>query len=110
MKSLSSGAPYLRAQQSAEAPSTPIPASAPWRRGAAASARRAEEMLMDAGGKRALDAIVKLAKPDGGIYDKIVPHYITAVSVMARRPRRSSGRPDSARREGPRVSRRAPSR
>ena len=25
----------------------------------------------------------KLAKPDGGIYDKIVPHYITAVSVMA---------------------------
>jgi squalene-hopene/tetraprenyl-beta-curcumene cyclase len=40
-------------------------------------------MLMDAGGGKALDAIAKLAKPDGGIYDKAIPHYITAVSVMA---------------------------
>ncbi len=30
-----------------------------------------------------LDSIVKLAKPDGGIYDKTVPHYVTAISVMA---------------------------
>jgi squalene-hopene/tetraprenyl-beta-curcumene cyclase len=32
---------------------------------------------------KALDSIAAMAKPDGGIYDKAVPHYITAVSVMA---------------------------
>jgi squalene-hopene/tetraprenyl-beta-curcumene cyclase len=32
---------------------------------------------------RALDSLVKLAKPDGGIYEQIIPHYITAVSVSA---------------------------
>jgi squalene-hopene/tetraprenyl-beta-curcumene cyclase len=31
----------------------------------------------------ALDALVKLQKPDGGIYERDLPHYITAVSVMA---------------------------
>jgi squalene-hopene/tetraprenyl-beta-curcumene cyclase len=31
----------------------------------------------------ALDAFVKLAKPDGGIYEQAIPHYITAVSVSA---------------------------
>jgi squalene-hopene/tetraprenyl-beta-curcumene cyclase len=30
-----------------------------------------------------LDAFVKLAKPDGGMYENIIPHYITAVSVSA---------------------------
>jgi squalene-hopene/tetraprenyl-beta-curcumene cyclase len=30
-----------------------------------------------------LDAFAKLAKPDGGMYDNIIPHYITAVSVSA---------------------------
>ena len=37
---------------------------------------------MAAAGK-ALDALAKLAKPDGGIYQKDIPHYITAVSMMA---------------------------
>jgi len=32
---------------------------------------------------RTLDALAKLAKPDGGIYEKTIPHYITAVSAMA---------------------------
>jgi squalene-hopene/tetraprenyl-beta-curcumene cyclase len=32
---------------------------------------------------RTLDAIAAMAKPDGGIYDKIIPHYITAVSTSA---------------------------
>jgi squalene-hopene/tetraprenyl-beta-curcumene cyclase len=31
----------------------------------------------------ALDAFVKLAKPDGGMYEQMIPHYITAVSVSA---------------------------
>ena len=29
-----------------------------------------------------LDLIAALAKPDGGIYDRDIPHYVTAVSVM----------------------------
>jgi squalene-hopene/tetraprenyl-beta-curcumene cyclase len=32
---------------------------------------------------KSLDSLAKLAKPDGGIYQKDIPHYITAVSVMA---------------------------
>lgn len=32
---------------------------------------------------RALDSLARLAKPDGGIYDRIIPHYITAVSTTA---------------------------
>ena len=32
---------------------------------------------------KTLDSLRKLAKPDGGIYEKDIPHYITAVSVMA---------------------------
>lgn len=29
-----------------------------------------------------LDALVRLAKPDGGIHNNQVPHYVTAISVM----------------------------
>lgn len=32
---------------------------------------------------KTLDALAKLAKPDGGIYESAIPHYITAVSMMA---------------------------
>jgi squalene-hopene/tetraprenyl-beta-curcumene cyclase len=32
---------------------------------------------------KALDSMVALAKPDGGIYDNQIPHYITAVSASA---------------------------
>jgi squalene-hopene/tetraprenyl-beta-curcumene cyclase len=32
---------------------------------------------------KTLDALVKLSKPDGGIYEKIIPHYITAVATSA---------------------------
>jgi len=32
---------------------------------------------------KTLDSLAKMAKPDGGIYDKAIPHYITAVSMMA---------------------------
>ena len=32
---------------------------------------------------KTLDGLAALAKPDGGIYDKMIPHYITAVSTMA---------------------------
>jgi squalene-hopene/tetraprenyl-beta-curcumene cyclase len=33
--------------------------------------------------KRALDSLVQLQKPDGGIYERDLPDYITSVSVMA---------------------------
>jgi squalene-hopene/tetraprenyl-beta-curcumene cyclase len=84
MKSLASGAAFLRAQQSAEGT---FDANAGVSAVATAALLRQpgvpHGMLMDAGGSKALDAIAKLAKPDGGIYDKAIPHYITAVSVMA---------------------------
>jgi squalene-hopene/tetraprenyl-beta-curcumene cyclase len=40
------------------------------------------QKLLSSTGK-ALDALAKLAKPDGGIYEKDIPHYVTAVSIMA---------------------------
>ncbi len=43
---------------------------------------RAREDALRATGKT-LDYLHGLAKPDGGIYEKDVPHYVTAVSVMA---------------------------
>lgn len=33
--------------------------------------------------KQALDALVQLQKPDGGIYERDLPDYITSVSIMA---------------------------
>ena len=32
--------------------------------------------------EKSLDLIARLAKPDGGIYERAIPHYITAVSTM----------------------------
>jgi squalene-hopene/tetraprenyl-beta-curcumene cyclase len=32
---------------------------------------------------KTLDYLKALAKPDGGIYEKMIPHYITAVSIQA---------------------------
>jgi squalene-hopene/tetraprenyl-beta-curcumene cyclase len=32
---------------------------------------------------KALDSIAAMAKPDGGIYENAIPHYITAVAIMA---------------------------
>lgn len=41
--------------------------------------------------KRALDSLVALQKPDGGIYDRDLPDYITSVAIMALV---AGGRPD----------------
>ena len=32
---------------------------------------------------KTLDFLKSLAKPDGGIYENVIPHYITAVAVQA---------------------------
>lgn len=43
-------------------------------------ANRAEQMRVTG---RALDHLKSLAKPDGGIYERDLPHYLTAVAAMA---------------------------
>ena len=43
-------------------------------------ANKAEQLTATA---KALDYLKSLQKPDGGIYQKDLPHYITAVSIMA---------------------------
>lgn len=40
-----------------------------------------EKALQDVG--KTLDYLRSLAKPDGGIYEKAIPHYVTAVSAQA---------------------------
>ena len=83
MKSLERGAAYLRQQQRPDGTFDAHPGVSAV--AVAALLRQpgiSREKMMEAGGKW-LDAIATLAKPDGGIYAKDVPHYITAVSVMA---------------------------
>ncbi len=81
--SLGKGAEYLRQQQKPDGM---------WENHAGVTAMVAAALLRQPGATKAsqlavtarsLDALAKLAKPDGGIYDKDIPHYITAVSVMA---------------------------
>ncbi|HUK37130.1 MAG TPA: hypothetical protein VLV86_24610, partial [Vicinamibacterales bacterium] len=81
--SLERGAAYLRQQQHADGT---------WENHPGITAMAATALLRQPGVARdkqmatagkTLDALAKLAKPDGGIYDKQIPHYITAVSMMA---------------------------
>lgn len=81
--SLERGAAYLRSQQRPDGTFDNHP-------GVTAMAATAllrqtgvprEKSLQTAG--RALDFLKSLAKPDGGIYEKMIPHYITAVSMQA---------------------------
>ena len=82
-QSLGRAAEYLRQQQGADG----IWEKHPGITGMAATALLRQPgttpaAQMAVAGK-SLDALAKLAKPDGGIYEKMIPHYITAVSVMA---------------------------
>ena len=83
MQSVGRGAEYLRQQQGADG----IWEKHPGITGMAVTALlrmpgTTPAAQMPVAGK-SLDALAKLAKPDGGIYEKMIPHYITAVSVMA---------------------------
>jgi squalene-hopene/tetraprenyl-beta-curcumene cyclase len=77
------GADYLRQQQQPDGM---------WEKHAGITALVVVALLNESGIPReqkmktvepALDALVRLAKPDGGIYDGPIPHYITAVSTTA---------------------------
>lgn len=81
--SLARAAAYLRQQQAADGT---------WEKHPGITAMAATALLKQPGTSPAeqlrvvgktLDGLAALAKPDGGIYDKDIPHYITAVSVMA---------------------------
>ena len=83
MDSLQKAEAYLRSQQKPDGTwenhpgITALAATAILRQPGAARARQLETV------GKTLDALAKLAKPDGGIYEKTIPHYITAVSAMA---------------------------
>ncbi len=82
LQSLARGAAYLRTQQREDG----IWENHPGITGMAATALLRQPgttpaAQMAVAGK-SLDALAKLAKPDGGIYENAIPHYITAVSVM----------------------------
>ena len=80
--SLDKAAAYLRQQQQPDGM---------WEKHPGISGLAATALLRMPGEKAAqlqvvgktLDEFVKMAKPDGGIYEKAIPHYITAVSVGA---------------------------
>jgi squalene-hopene/tetraprenyl-beta-curcumene cyclase len=82
-ESLAKAEAYLRSQQKADGT---------WENHPGITALAATSLLRQPGASRAkqlesvgrtLDSLVKLAKPNGGIYDTTIPHYITAVSTMA---------------------------
>lgn len=83
VESLNSAAAYLKLQQKpngfwdANPGVSAVAAAALLRQTGVDQAKRLENV------GKALDSIAAMAKPDGGIYDKAIPHYITAVSVMA---------------------------
>ena len=80
--SMNKGAAYLVSQQKPDGT---------WENNAGISAMAAGALLRQPGAHdeamrstgKTLDYLRGLAKPDGGIYDKVVPHYVTAVSLMA---------------------------
>jgi squalene-hopene/tetraprenyl-beta-curcumene cyclase len=83
MDSLNSAAAYLKLQQKpngmwdANPGVSAVAAAALLRQTGVSQAKRFENV------GSALDTIAAMAKPDGGIYEKDIPHYITAVAVMA---------------------------
>ena len=83
MESLNKAEAYLRSQQKPDGM---------WENHPGISALAATAILKQPGANRdaklaivgkTLDGLAALAKPDGGIYDRTIPHYITAVSTSA---------------------------
>lgn len=83
LASLNRGAEFLRKTQKPDGTFDPHPGITAM--AAAALLRQTDVPVatsLQTTGKT-LDYLKSLAKPDGGIYEKMIPHYITAVSVQA---------------------------
>ena len=83
MESLNRAEVYLRQQQKPDGTwenhpgITALAATALLRQPGVSRARQLEAV------GKTLDGLVRLAKPDGGIYENTIPHYITGVAAMA---------------------------
>ena len=82
MASLSKGAAYLHQQQKPNGTFDPHPGLTSMAAAALLRQPGARDKELATVGK-SLDYLKTLAKPDGGIYEKMIPHYITAVAVQA---------------------------
>ena len=79
--SLSKGAAFLNQQQKPDGKFDNHPGITAM--AAAALLRQPDGTKQLATVGKTLDYLKSLAKPDGGIYEKMIPHYITAVSMQA---------------------------
>ncbi len=80
--SLARGAAYLHQQQQADGKFDNHPGITAMAAAALLRQPGARDKELATVGK-SLDFLKTLAKPDGGIYEKMIPHYITAVAVQA---------------------------
>ena len=81
-ESLARGAAYLHKQQQANGTFDPHPGITAMAAAALLKQPGARDKELATVGKT-LDYLKGLAKPDGGIYEKMIPHYITAVAIQA---------------------------
>jgi squalene-hopene/tetraprenyl-beta-curcumene cyclase len=81
-ESLNKAAAFLRAQQKPDGKFDNHPGITAMAAAALLRQPGAREKELATVGKT-LDYLKSLAKPDGGIYEKMIPHYITAVAVQA---------------------------
>jgi len=82
VESMNRGAAFLRAQQRADGKFDNHPGITAMAAAALLRQPGARDKELATVGKT-LDFLKGLAKPDGGIYESMIPHYITAVSIQA---------------------------
>ena len=82
VESLSKGAAFLHSQQRPDGKFDNHPGITAMAAAALLRQPGARDKELATVGKT-LDYLKSLAKPDGGIYEKMIPHYITAVAVQA---------------------------
>jgi squalene-hopene/tetraprenyl-beta-curcumene cyclase len=80
--SLNKGAGFVAAQQKPDGKYDPHPGITAMAAAALLKMPGQHDKQLPAAGK-ALDYLKSLAKPDGGIYEQMIPHYITATAVQA---------------------------
>jgi len=80
--SMNKGAAFIAAQQQPDGRYDPHPGITAMAAAALLKQPGQRDKQLPAAGK-ALDYLLTLAKPDGGIYEQMIPHYITATAVQA---------------------------